>query len=102
MYDDESSRKIEVTRYCCAVLACGESVVEVFLRGDVHWRVCSRVDRLPLVEAVSTGVYVPGWTGCALLYRAKLRCCTVTNPQRGLRSRDTVAQFWRVASQLFD
>ena len=46
MYDDESSRKIEVTRYCCAVLACGESVVEVFLRGDVHWRVCSRVDRL--------------------------------------------------------
>ena len=29
MYDDVSSERIEVTRYCCTGLACGESVAEV-------------------------------------------------------------------------
>ena len=29
LHDDEPSKRIEVMRYCCAGLACGESVVEV-------------------------------------------------------------------------
>ena len=52
-----------------------------------------------IVEVISTGVYVPEWIACALLYRAKLRSCTMTNPQRGLKSRGTVAQVWRVVSR---
>ena len=48
-----------------------------------------------IIEAISTGVYVPGWIAYTVTVLRDLRSCTMTNPLRGRKSRSTVTQVWR-------
>ena len=58
------------------------------------WNVVASTISCRIIEAISTGVYVPGWIAYTVTVLRDLRSCIMTNPLRGRKSGSTVTQVW--------